>query len=77
MGAPENLAGIAGIQNITGDRVMQKKLLAIAVAGALGAPAVAVAQSSTVQIFGTLYIEYSYADQGSAPNLSPTGRIAR
>lgn len=46
---------------------MQKKLLAVAVAGALGAPAVAMAQSSTVQIFGTAYIEYSYARQGLAP----------
>ncbi len=43
---------------------MQKKLLAVAVAGALGAPALAMAQTSTVQIFGTAYIEYSYADQG-------------
>ena len=45
---------------------MQKKLLAVAVAGALGAPAVAMAQTSTVQIFGTMYIEYSYRlDQGT------------
>jgi predicted porin len=47
---------------------MQRKLLAVAVAGALGAPTVAFAQSSTVQIFGTAYIEYSYARQGLAPN---------
>src|SRR6476469_8584598 len=47
--------------------VMQKKLLAVAVAGVLGAPAVAMAQSSTVQIFGTVYAEYSYARQGLAP----------
>jgi predicted porin len=47
---------------------MQKKLLAVAVAGALGAPAVALAQTSTVQIFGTLYVEYTvYADQGNNP----------
>ena len=40
---------------------MQKKLLAVAVAGALGAPAFAFAQAaagtSTVQIFGTIYVE--------------------
>ena len=46
---------------------MQKKLLAVAVAGVLGAPAVALAQSSTVQVFGTLYVEYSFADQGNNP----------
>jgi len=44
---------------------MQKKLLAVAVAGALGAPAVAMAQSSTVQVFGTMYVEYTVrATQG-------------
>jgi predicted porin len=43
---------------------MQKKLLALAVAGALGVPVVATAQTSTVQIFGTAYIEYSWAKQG-------------
>src|SRR5687768_7226195 len=43
--------------------VMQKKLMAVAVAGALGAPAVALAQTSTVQIYGTMYIEWSYVDQ--------------
>jgi len=47
---------------------MQKKLLAVALAGAFGAPAVALAQSSTVQIFGTMYVEYTvHADQGNAP----------
>jgi len=50
---------------------MQKKLLAVAVAGALGVPAVAMAQSSTVQIFGTVYIEYGYAKQGQ-----PQGSVA-
>ena len=46
---------------------MQKKLLAVALAGAFGAPALAVAQSSTVQVFGTFYIEYTVrADQGDA-----------
>ena len=44
---------------------MQKKLMAVAVAGALGVPAVALAQTSTVQIFGTMYVEYSFGvDQG-------------
>jgi predicted porin len=43
---------------------MQKKLMAVAVAGVLGAPAVALAQASTVQVFGTMYWEYSYVDQG-------------
>jgi predicted porin len=45
---------------------MQKKLLAVAVAGALGAPAVAMAQASTVQVRGTIYLEYGYVDQGRA-----------
>jgi len=45
---------------------MQKKLLAVALAGAFGAPAVALAQSSTVQVFGTMYVEYTvHAHQGS------------
>jgi predicted porin len=49
---------------------MQKKLLAVAVASALGAPLVASAQSdgagsSTVQVFGTIYVEYTIrAKQG-------------
>jgi predicted porin len=43
---------------------MQKKLLAVAVAGALGAPALAMAQASTVQVFGTVYMEYGFVDQG-------------
>ena len=47
---------------------MQKKLVAVALAGAFGAPALALAQSSTVQVFGTLYVEYTVrADQGDAP----------
>ena len=44
---------------------MQKKLMAIAVAGALGAPAVVMAQASTVQIYGRITYEYGIADQGS------------
>jgi len=55
---------------------MQKKLLAVAVAGALGVPAVAMAQSSTVQVFGTVYVEYSIADQGRYPNAAAPGGSA-
>ena len=46
---------------------MQKKLLAVAVAGALGVPAtLAMAQSSsTVQVYGRFYVEYGVSvDQG-------------
>ena len=43
---------------------MQKKLIAVAVAGALGAPAVALAQNATVNMYGTMYFEYSSVDQG-------------
>ena len=44
---------------------MQRKLLSMAVAGALGIPTVALAQSSTVQIYGTVYVEYSFGvEQG-------------
>ena len=44
---------------------MQKKLLAVAVAGALGAPAVALAQNATVNVYGRLYAEYGYIKQGA------------
>ncbi|MGZ5090043.1 MAG: porin [Burkholderiales bacterium] len=48
---------------------MQKKLIAAAIASAFAAPVVASAAdgagSSTVQVFGTIYVEYSvYVDQG-------------
>jgi len=43
---------------------MQKKLIAVAVAGALAAPAVALAQS-TVQIYGNIYMEYAYVNTGA------------
>jgi len=44
---------------------MQKKLMAVALASAFGAPALGLAQTSTVQVFGTLYTEYSFGvDQG-------------
>jgi len=42
---------------------MQKKLLAVAVAGALGAPALALAQNATVNIYGRFYAEYGWVDQ--------------
>ncbi len=45
---------------------MNKKLIAVAVAGALGAPGVALAQASTVQIYGTLVLNYNYIDQGGS-----------
>jgi len=44
---------------------MQKKLLAVAVAGALGAPAVALAQNATVNVYGRLYAEYGFIKQGA------------
>ncbi|MDP1673663.1 MAG: porin [Burkholderiales bacterium] len=43
---------------------MQKKLIAVAVAGALAAPAAALAQS-TVQVFGNMYMEYGFINQGA------------
>jgi predicted porin len=49
---------------------MKKKLIAVAVAGALGVPGVALAQASTVQIYGTLILNYNYLDKGNAaPNV--------
>ena len=44
---------------------MQKKMMAAAVAGALAAPAMAFAQASTVQIYGTVIVNYNYLDRGS------------
>jgi predicted porin len=44
---------------------MNKKLVTLAVAGAFAAPAAAFAQASNVQIFGTMYLEYAYAKQGT------------
>ena len=49
---------------------MNKKLMAVAVAGALAAPALAFAQASTVQIYGKITYEYGIADQGGGrPNV--------
>ncbi len=44
---------------------MKKKLIAVAVAGALGVPGVALAQASTVQVYGLLILNYQYLDQGA------------
>lgn len=49
---------------------MNKKVMALAVAGALAAPGAALAQASSVQIFGNAYIEYGYFKQGHATPLS-------
>jgi predicted porin len=56
---------------------MQKKLMAVAVAGALGAPAVALAQNATVNVYGRLYAEYSYVFQGNrvAENNAPNSNL--
>jgi len=43
---------------------MNKKLMAVAVAGALAAPAVAMAQS-TVQMYGSIYMEYAFTSPGA------------
>jgi len=43
---------------------MKKKLMAVAVAGALAAPALVMAQTSTVQVYGKLTYEYGILDQG-------------
>lgn len=48
----------------------ERKLIALAVAGALGAPAAASAQQSTVQIYGKLYPEFTV---GSSSGATPAG----
>ena len=45
---------------------MNKKLIAVAVAGALAAPAAALAQS-TVQLYGNIYMEYAFTSTGANP----------
>jgi len=48
---------------------MNKKLMAVAVAGAFVTPALVFAQTATVQVYGKATAEYGYADQGSGkPN---------
>jgi predicted porin len=44
---------------------MKKNLMALAVAGALVAPALAFAQASTVQIYGNIRYDYNFLDQGA------------
>lgn len=44
---------------------MNKKLIAVAVASAVGAPALALAQASTVQIYGGVRADYVYMDAGA------------
>jgi predicted porin len=44
---------------------MQKKMMAVAIAGALAAPAAALAQTATVNIYGTVNLNYNYVDGGS------------
>jgi predicted porin len=52
---------------------MQKKLIAVAVAGALGAP-LAYAQTSSVQVFGTVYYEYGLHVSQGASSTAPGDR---
>ena len=47
---------------------MQKKLIAAAVAGALGLPVVALAQNATVNVYGRAYLEYGFTNQGTSAN---------
>ena len=57
---------------------MQKKLMAVAVAGAFAAPAVALAQNpSTVQIYGTVYMEYGWAHLGAGGDSNVAGTAPR
>jgi len=55
---------------------MNKKLMAVAVAGALAAPAMAFAQASTVQLYGSLNVEYGFLSQadGVTAAATPYGR---
>ena len=48
---------------------MQKKLLTLAVAGALGAPAVALAQ---VEVYGTIHMSLNYMDYGTGTAGAPS-----
>lgn len=49
---------------------MNKKLIAVAIAGAFAAPAVAFAQSNTVNIYGTFNVEYGFS-KGDGAALDP------
>ncbi|HZM45590.1 MAG TPA: porin [Burkholderiales bacterium] len=48
---------------------MNKKLMAVAVAGALATPMAALAQTSTVQVYGLVNVEYGFVNQ---PDISAT-----
>ena len=51
---------------------MQKKVMAVAVAAALAAPAVALAQGSSVQIYGGLSVSGEFAEaKGADTSLAP------
>ena len=53
---------------------MQKKVMAVAVAAALAAPAVALAQGSSVQIYGGLSVSGEFAEaKGADTSLAPAG----
>lgn len=52
---------------------MQKKLLTLAVAGALGAPAVALAQ---VEVYGTIHMSLNYMDYGESTAGAPSVKKA-
>ena len=57
---------------------MNKKLIAVAVASALGAPGVALAQASTVQIYGTMVMNYHpVVDSGgnAGTNAASTSKV--
>ncbi len=56
---------------------MKKKLIALAVAGALAAPVVASAQGTNVTIFGRVQAEYSGVDNGNTPYQSGISDNAR
>lgn len=48
---------------------MNKKLMAVAVAGALAVPALAFAQASTVQVYGKITYEYGVSSGNGRPNV--------
>jgi hypothetical protein len=46
---------------------MNKKLMTVAVAGALAVPALALAQTATVSVYGYFNAEYGFAKQPPEP----------
>jgi predicted porin len=63
---------IAPVKQTQQEIGMQKKIMAVAVAGALAAPGLAFAQASTVQIYGTIVQHVNYVDR----NGPATGSVA-